>query len=410
MGTKGMQRRPFEGIKALEFCWAGVGPFSLSYLPYYGAEVIKIETGLRPDITRTGAPYKNGIPDVEGTAYFSWTHGVKKYDVTLNLKHPEGLALAKRLVAWADVVGESFTTGTMEKYGLGYEEVKKIKPDIIMFRTCAHGKTGPLAKQPSTGFSLTSLSGFNSLSGWPDRPSCALSAPYTDFIAPLFGGLALIAALDYRRRTGKGQCIELAQHEAVINFLTPVILDYAANQRELTTTGNRSAYAAPHGAYRCRGDDRWCTIAVANDEEWASFCQVMGNPAWTKEPKFTTLPNRVKNSDELDRLIEEWTINFTAEQVAAMMQRAGVSAGVVENIEDLFQDPQLKYYQHFHELDHPVLGQCAYYQGPGFRLSAASYEVARPPLLGEHNEYVYTKILGIPDDEFVRLIQEGAFD
>jgi crotonobetainyl-CoA:carnitine CoA-transferase CaiB-like acyl-CoA transferase len=122
------------------------------------------------------------------------------------------------------------------------------------------------------------------------------------------------------------------------------------------------------------------------------------------------LTNRVKNSDELDRLIEEWTIKFTAEQVAAMMQRAGVSAGVVENVEDLFQNPQLKYYQHFHELDHPVLGRCAYYQGPGFRLSAANYEVARPPLLGEHNEYVYTKILGIPDDEFVRLLQEGVFD
>jgi crotonobetainyl-CoA:carnitine CoA-transferase CaiB-like acyl-CoA transferase len=314
------------------------------------------------------------------------------------------------LIAWADVVGESFTTGVMERYGLGYEDVRKIKPDIIMFRTCAHGQTGPLAKQPSTGFSLTSLSGFNSISGWPDRPSCALSAPYTDFIAPLFGGLALIAALDYRRRTGKGQCIELAQHEAVINFLTPVMLDYAVNQRELTTTGNHSAYAAPHGAYRCRGDDRWCAIAVSTDEDWNSFCQVMGNPAWTKEPKFTTFPDRVKNSDKLDRLIEVWTINFTAEQVTTMMQRAGVSAGVVKNVEDLFQDPQLKYYQHFHELDHPVMGRCAYYQGPGFRLSEASYEVARPPLLGEHNEYVYTKILGISDDEFVRLMQEGIFD
>jgi benzylsuccinate CoA-transferase BbsF subunit len=404
------QEKPFSGIKVLEFCWAGVGPFSLNYLPFYGAEVIKVETGLRPDITRTGAPYKDNIPDLENSAYFSWTHGVKKFDITLNLKHPKGIEIARRLVAWADVVGESFTAGVMEKYGLGYEDLKKIKPGIIMFRTCAHGHTGALAKQSSTGFSLTTLSGFNSMSGWPDRPSYPLSGPYTDFIAPLFGGLALIAALDYRRRTGKGQCIELAQHEAVINFLTPVILDYIVNQRELTINGNRSACVAPHGVYPCRGNDRWCAIVVSTDEEWHSFCQVIGNPAWTKDPKFTSLPDRIKNSDELDNLIEEWTTNFTAEQVMTMMQAAGVSAGVVENAEDLFQDPQLKHYQHFHELDHPILGRLAYYQGPGFRLSEASYEVARPPLLGEHNEHVYCEILGISDDEFVQLMQEGVFD
>lgn len=405
-----MQGRPFDGIKVLEFCWAGVGPFSLSYLPYYGAEVIKIETGQRPDITRTGAPYKDGIPDIERTAYFSWTHGVKKYDITLNFKHAKAIELVKRLVARADVVAESFTAGVMERLGLGYEELKRIKPDIIMFRTCAHGHTGPLAQQPSTGFSLTSLSGFNSMSGWPDRPSCVLTGPYTDFIAPLFGGLALVAALDYRRRTGKGQCIEMAQHEAVINFLTPVMLDYAINQRELTMNGNRCSYAAPHGAYRCQGDDRWCTIAVFTDNEWYSFCKVIGNPAWTKDVRFATILDRVKNSDELDILVEEWTHNFTAEQVMSMMQEAGVPAGVVSNAEDLFHDPNVRHYQHFHELDHPVMGVCDYYQGPGFRLSEAPYEVGRPPLLGEHNEYVYTKILGLSDDEFVQLLQEGVFD
>lgn len=405
-----MQIKPFEGLKVLEFCWAGVGPFSISYLPYYGAEVIKIETSKRPDITRTGPSFKDNIPGVERSSFFSWSHGVKKYDITLNLEHPKGVELAKRLVARSDVVAESFTAGTMEKYGLEYEELRKLKPDIIMFRTCIHGQTGPLAKQPGTGFSLTSLSGFNSMSGWPDRLSSTMSGPYTDFIAPLFGALALIAAVDYRRRTGKGQCIELAQHEAVINFLTPVILDYTVNQRELTTNGNHSTHAAPHGAYRCRGDDRWCSIAVSTDKEWNSFCQVIGNPAWTREPKFATLVSRIKNANELDRLVQEWTINFTAEQVMAMMQEAGVSAGVVSNVEDLFNDPQLKHYQHFHELDHPEMGRLAYYQGPGFRISEATYEVARPPLLGEHNDYVYTKILGIPDEEFVELMQDGVFD
>ena len=413
-GTQGkrssMQAKPFEGIKILEFNWAGVGPFSLSYFAYYGAEVIKVETSRRPDITRTGSPFKDGIPGAERSSYFSWTHGVKKYDVTLNFNHPKGLELAKRLVAWADIVGESFTAGVMGKYGLAYEDLKKIKPNIIMFSTCGHGQTGPLAKHPSTGFTLTTLSGFNSMSGWPDRRSCTLSAPYTDFVSPLFGALALIAALDYRRRTAKGQYIDLPQHEAALNFVTPLMLNYAVNQRELTLTGNRCAYAAPHGAYRCRGNDRWCAISVFTDEEWDSFCKVVGNPPWTKDSKFTTLLSRVENNEELDCFVEEWTIHFTAEQVMAMMQAAGVPAGVASNAEDLFQDPQLKHYHHFHDLDHPAIGKCAYYQGPGFRLSEADYEVARPPLLGEHNEYVYTKILGIPDDEFVQLMEDGVFD
>ena len=405
-----MQGKPFEGIKVLEFCWAGVGPFSLNNLAYYGAEVIKIETALRPDITRTGAPYKDNIPGLERSAYFAWTHPVKKYDITLNLNHHRGIEIAKRLVAWADVVGESFTAGKMEKHGLGYEDLKKIKPDIIMFRTCAHGKTGPLSVQPSTGFSLTTLSGFNSMCSWPDRPSSPVSGPYTDFIAPLFGGLAIVAALDYRRRTGKGQCSDLSQHEAVINFVTPIMLDYDVNQRELTPTGNQYAYAAPHGAYRCKGDDRWCAIAVFTDEDWDRFCNVIGNPVWTKEKKFSTLLNRVKNHHELDTFVEEWTINFKAEEVMEMMQAAGVPAGVVSNAQDLFEDPQLKHYHHFHELDHPAMGKCAFYQGPGFRLSEADYEVARPPLLGEHNEYVYTEILGIADDDFVKWMQDGVFD
>jgi benzylsuccinate CoA-transferase BbsF subunit len=405
-----MGKRPFEGIHVLEFCWAGVGPFSLNNLAYYGAEVIKVETTLRPDITRTGAPYKDNIPGIERSATFAWTHPVKKYDITLNLNHTKGIEIAKRLVAWADVVGESFTAGKMEKFGLGYEDLKKIRPDIIMFRTSGHGKTGPLRSQPSTGFSLTTLSGFNGMCSWPDRPSSPVSGPYTDFIAPLFGGLALVTALDYRRRTGKGQCIDLSQHEAVMNFATPIMLDYDVNQQELTPTGNQCAYSAPHGPYRCKGDDRWCAIAVFTDAEWNRFCSVIGNPAWTKDQKFTTLLNRVKNRHELDAFVEEWTINFKPEEVMAMMQAAGVAAGLLSNTQDLFEDPQLRHYHHFHELDHPAMGTCTFYQGPGFRLSEADYEVDRPPLLGEHNEYVYTKILGISDDDFVKWMQDGVFD
>jgi benzylsuccinate CoA-transferase BbsF subunit len=188
------------------------------------------------------------------------------------------------------------------------------------------------------------------------------------------------------------------------------MLDYDVNQREWTPIGNQYANAAPHGPYRCKGDDRWCAIAASTDEEWKTFCEVIGNPAWTKDQKFSSLHNRVKNHHELDTLVEEWTTNFEAEQVMVMMQAAGVPAGVVSNMQDLFEDPQLKYYHHFHELDHPAMGKCALYQGPGFRLSEADYEVARPPLLGEHNKYVYTEMLGVSEDDYLKWMQEGVFD
>ena len=407
---QGMKGCPFEGINVLDFTWAGVGPFTVNYLAYFGATVIKIESNQRPDITRTSPPYKDGIPGLERSLYFAWSHPTKKYDITINLNLSKGIELVKRLVGWADVVAESFLPGTMEKWGLGYQDLKRIKNDIIMFRTCAHGQTGPLAKHPALGFTLTSLGGFNLIAGWPDRPPAELYGAYSDFIAPLFGGLCLIAALDYRRRTGKGQCLDLSQHEAILQFMAPLILDSVVNQREPTRNGNRCACAAPHGAYRCRGDDRWCVISVFSDEEWRGFCAALGNPDWTKDPRFATIRSRVEYSDELDALIEEWTINLTAEEVMARVQNAGVPAGVVANAKDLAEDPQLKHYHFFHELEHPYLGKCALYQSPGFKLSRATAEVCVPPILGQDNEYVCTKILGMSDDEFVRLVQEGVFD
>lgn len=402
-----MRKRPFEGIKVLDFTMYGVGPFTVNYLAFYGAEVIKVESQARPDGTRTITPYKDNKPGLDRAFYFAFSNPAKKYDVTLNLNHPKGIELAKKLVAWADVVAESYVGQTMEKWGLGYDELKKIKNDIIMFRTCMHGQTGPLARHPGFGNILTSLAGYNGIVGWPDRPPCGFQArAFTDFVAPLYGTVALIAALDHRRRTGEGQCLDLSQHEAGMHPLSPLILDYTVNHREPHTLGNRLPYAAPHGVYRCKGDDRWCAIAIFSDEEWASFCRVIANPAWAQDPKFATLLGRKQNEDELDRLIEEWTCERSAEEVMSLLQSGGVAAGLVANAKDQREDPQLEHYHSFHELDHPEMGKMSFYHGPGFRISNTEYEMARPPLLGEHNDYIFTKILGIPDEEFVQLIEE----
>jgi len=192
--------------------------------------------------------------------------------------------------------------------------------------------------------------------------------------------------------------------------VTPLILDYQVNGRELALKGNKCDYAAPHGVYRCRGDDRWVAIAVITDEEWQSFGQVLGNPDWAKDPRFATEAGRVENSDELDRLVEEWTINFTPEQVMTMLQEAGVGAGVVSSAKDLDEDPQLNHYNFYREFDHPYMGKLRYYHPAGIKLSAAEAEVRRPVLIGEHTDYVCTEILGMPQDEIDRLRQKGVFD
>ncbi len=413
-----MAKRPFDGLKVLDFTWGGVGPFQANFLAYYGAMVVRIESASRPDVTRQHGnvnPRQAGKPDdpktyLEYGPAFAVTHPVKKYGMSLNLNRPEAIEIFKKLATWADVLVESFTTGTLEKRGLGYDVLKELNPRLIMHRTCGYGHTGTMASQPGYGQTVTSLTGFYTITGWPDRKSVPISSFYTDHLSPLFGGLALITAIDYQQRTGQGQCIDQSQIESGINYLSPLVLDYAVNQRTLALTGNKCAYASPHGAYRCKGDDRWVAISVLTDQEWEGFCRVVGNPEWTKEEKFATLDGRVKNSDELDKHVNEWTEKYTPEQVMEMMQNAGVAAGVVATAQDSEADPQLKAYDFFREIEHPYLGKQKFFHPPGFTLSGVTAELHRPVFLGEHTEYVCKDILGISDDDFSRMEKEGVFD
>ncbi len=414
--------RPFEGLKVLDFTWGGVGPFQANFLAYYGAMVVRIESALRPDVTRQGgninpkamgkhaADFNDPKKRLEFGPAFAVTHPVKKYGMGLNLNNPKAVEIFKKLAAWADVLVESFTVGTLEKRGLGYEDLKKINPRLIMHRTNGYGHTGSMASQPGYGQTVTSLTGFYTITGWPDRLSVPISSFYTDHLSPLFGGLALITAIDYQRRTGKGQCIDQSQIETGINFLSPLILDYSANRRELALKGNKSDCAAPHGAYRCRGEDHWVAITVRTDKEWKSFCEVLGNPAWTKDEKFSTIEARVGNSEELDKRVNKWTENYTAEEVMGIMQHVGVAAGVVATAQDSESDPQLKAYDFFHEMEHPYLGKQKFFHPPAFTLSNAKAELHRPVQLGEHTEYICKDVLGMPAEDYDSLKKEGVFD
>ena len=267
---------------------------------------------------------------------------------------------------------------------------------------------GAEAQQGGFGTELASRAGFFHFIGWPDQEMVGFSYPYTDTNSPPLAAIAILAALEYRNRTGKGQYIDLSQHEVAVHHLAPAVLDYTANRREGGRIGNRHPSASPHGVYRCKGEERWCAIAIFSDAEWEAFCNVIGNPSWTNNRKFTTLLSRKQNEDEIDTLVAEWTINFTAQEIMVKMQSHGISAGVVQTAEDLHQDPQLKHRRHFWKLPHPEIGTYTC-DSPAFKLSRTPCELSMPaPCLGEHNEHICTKILGMSDEEFVELDKAGV--
>ena len=398
-----------EGVKAVDFSWYAVGPQTARHLADNGAEVIRIESSVDMDLLRSSGPFRDGVWGLDRSGYFA-NQNPNKYGLTLNLKLPRAVELAKRLVARADVVLESFTAGVMEKWGLAYEDLRKVKPDIIMISMSAQGRGGPYSDHPSFGHVLQALCGVNHMVGWPDGDPVGAYGPYTDYFVPHLAATAVMAALDYRRRTGKGQYIDLAQLEAAIHCLETVILDYTVNDRVQCRMGNRHPFAAPHGAYRCKGEDRWCAIGVFTDEEWQKFSQVLGNPEWTKHPKFATLVNRLENVEELDRLVEDWTSNYAPEQVMATLQAAGVAAGVIQNAQDMHEDPQLKHRNHYWMLDHPEMGPSTY-DSPAYKLSKTPAQPRMPaPTLGQHMEFICTEILGMSNDEFIELMVEGVFE
>jgi benzylsuccinate CoA-transferase BbsF subunit len=399
-----MGKLPFEGIKVADFCWVWTGPTTTKVLADFGATVVKIESHKRLDVWRMQPPFKDDVVGPDRGAIFN-SINTGKLSVTLDLSHPKGIELAKKLVAWADVVSDNFAGGAMKRMGLGYEVLKQIKPDIIMMSSALMGQTGPWHDSPGYGDQLSAISGLHEISGWPDRPPGEIGF-YTDFIAPRFNALTLIAALEYRRRTGKGQYLDIAQHQGGVQYVAPLLLDYAVNHRVATREGNRDAYAAPHGSYRCQGEDRWCAIAVSTEEEWQSFCRVLGHPAWTKDPRFATLQKRQENEEELDRLVNEWTMNLTDDEVMLKLQAAGVGAGRIGTTQDqMDNDPQLKFRNFYQEREHPELGKYHPPRQPCV-LSKTPCQIKRAPLIGEHNEYVLKEILGLSDEEIEPLIVE----
>ncbi|MFC1978252.1 CaiB/BaiF CoA transferase family protein [Chloroflexota bacterium] len=401
--------KALEGLNVLDFSWVVTGPLLTRHLADYGATVVKVESSKHPDTLRTSPPFKDNQPGIEGSGYLA-NYAAGKYSITLDLSHPKSVEIAKRLVTWADIVVESFTPGVIERLGLGYDELQRIKPDIIMVSTAQLEHSGPYPPFRGYGMHGAALAGFYSITGWPGREPSGPYGAYTDGIAFETLLVAVLAALNYRQRTGKGQRIDQAQVESGVHVLAPAILDYRVNGRMAGPIGNSHPYAAPHNAYRCHGEDRWCVITVFTDAEWRSFCDVAGNPPWTKDPRFSSQMQRKKNESELDRLIEEWTISRLAEDVMLLLQAKGVPAGVVQRGEDLHNDAQLSFRGHYQILNHKVIGLHSY-DTSSFALSKTPGKPEwAAPLMGDHNEYVCQNILGMSDEEIAELVIEGVFD
>ncbi len=401
------EQLPFEGIKIADFSWVGVGPITAKYLADHGATTVRVETEGRPDLLRIIGPFKDGVSGPNRSHFYADLN-TSKFGLCLDLKNPAGIAVAKRLIQWADVYIESFTPGTMKELGIGYETVRAINPSIIMVSTCLMGQTGPAAPFAGYGFHAGAIAGFYEVTGWPDRPPDGPWTAYTDTVAPRILAATIMAALDHRRRTGQGQHIDAAQLEMALHFLAPQILDYNVSGRVVSRNGNRSGSAAPQGAYPCSGDDQWCAIAVETDQQWTKLTMALGQPDWAEAPRFQTTEGRLAHHDEIDEQLSRWTSDKTAQEVMELLQSAGVPAGVVQRSSDLLKDPQLAHRGFYRYMDHPEMGNVPY-TGHQFRISGYDSGPRFPaPLLSQDNEYVLRDLLGMTDDEITEAVIADA--
>jgi crotonobetainyl-CoA:carnitine CoA-transferase CaiB-like acyl-CoA transferase len=409
---------PFKGLKVLDFTWVGVGPITMKYFSDHGADVIRVESVSRPDVLRNGPPFKDATPGIN-RSQFPANYNTGKRGLGLNMATPEAREIVKRLIeTWQpDIVAESFTPRVMSSWGLGYEDVRAIKPDVIYFSTCQQGQTGPHSVYAGFGQLAGALAGYYHLTGWPDRDPAGPYGAYSDFVNPPNAYAAIVAALEYRRRTGKGQHLDLSQYECATHYLAPALMDYMLTGRILGREGNGDDALAPHGVYRCKDADReytglgesWLAIAVDGQDEWTALCDAMGKSDMAAEPRFRTASERRQNSEALDEAIQGWASIQDSHEAMGLLQRAGISAGAVQNQADLWQDPQLQHRGFFTWLDHTECGPMPY-DGLQFLLSDTPGRLTPQALIGEHNESLLKEKLGLADDEIADLVASGALE
>ncbi len=409
----------------LTVVWAG--PHATQLLADWGAEVVRVESTqvIQPntrgrlvnvprDLAGRNSGWSNAYPDGEpGERHWNrfaifQSHARNKLSMTVDLRRPEGVEIFHRLLQVSDVFIENNVPETIEKLGLTYQELIKERPDLIMLRMPAYGLDGPYKNYRSFGTQLECTAGHTWLRGYADMDPSHLDDVYMgDAAGGVSGAFAVMLALRHRRRTGKGQLIELPQAENFLPYLGETILDYTMNGRIQGPLGNRHRFMAPHGVYRCQGEDRWVTIAVGSDEEWRGLCRAMGDPEWCHESRFATGLGRWKQQELLDGYIASWTGERSGEETMGVLQAHGVAAGAVLDDRDIYQDPHMQAQEYFQELVHEDAGTHSY---PGLMWTAKNTpnRLRTPPCrLGEHNEYVYKKLLAVSGEDYTELERAG---
>lgn len=410
-----MPRLPLQDIRVCDLTWIIAGPTATRVLADFGAEVIRIEHEQAVDAIRLGRPIVGERPTLNNSGFFNYINRNKK-SVLLNVRHPDGMEVLKKLIAVSDVVVENFSSGIMDSWGLGYDELRKIREDIVYCSVSGFGHSGRNKDYTTWGPTAQALSGLSFMSGLPGKTPAGWGYSFMDHTAGYYAANAIMMALYHRAKTGEGQYIDMSQVEGGMVLTGPAVLDYTVNGRSWRRPGmppgNRAwePAIAPHNTYRCTGDDRWVAIAVTNDAEWQALVRAMGDPGWAADSRFATNAGRLEHQDELDAHIAAWAESRNDYDVMNMLQAAGVRAGAVQKASDRFErDPQLAAREWWHRLPHAELGESEY-DGVTPRLSETPGALrTSSPLLGSNTHDVMREVVGLTDEEIVELEVAGVF-
>jgi crotonobetainyl-CoA:carnitine CoA-transferase CaiB-like acyl-CoA transferase len=402
-----MAVRPLAGLKVMDLAWVVAGPIVGRALADFGATVVRVESSRRVETARMMGPFPGGKTDFQQSVLFE-NCNANKLGLALDLSNEEGRAVARDLANWSDVLIESFMPGQMQRFGLDYERLRRTNPALIMVSTALMGQTGPHAQMSGYGNVGAALSGFQAIVGGRGELPVGPYGPYTDYVGPRFCIVTLLAALDHRRRTGEGCLIDVSQAEAGIEFLAPQIAEYCATGRIAEAQGNRDVAFAPHGVFRCLGQDVWVAIVARDDADWARLAAIVGGRTLAADERFATLAQRKVNEDALEALLASWTATREAHAVETQLQAERIPAHVVASTDDFMRDPQLHAREHFVRLPHPLMGESVF-ESARYRLSETPAEFERTaPTFGRDNEHVLGDFLGYSAERIAALQSAGV--
>ena len=406
-GRSTLTPMPLDGVRVLDLGQVVAAPHCARMLAWMGADVITVESTKRLT-TRNSPPYARNRPGLNTSALYN-ALGPNKRSCTLNLTTPQGLELFKGLVRVSDIVVENFATRTMPKLGLAYDTLRQLNPGIIMLSISGFGRSGPMKDYVAMHSAVNLFSGVATVTGYgPEDKPRILGAIVPDPLSGTAGCLAILEALYYRDRTGRGQHIDLSMSEVFTNLIPEAVVAYSRNGRHQAPLGNRDPYKAPHGVYRCKGPDHWVAISVSTDQQWQAFCTVLGQPELAQNSRFADAASRWRHQDELDTIITWWTRRQTHYKAMHVLQAAGVPAGAATDAKDLLNDPHLRARKRIVQTDHPEAGRHRMLGMPWDVGEVPRLKYRPAPCMGQHTNEVLRELLGISDKEIQQLSAENV--